>query len=592
MFSAQPTQRELFQALRARAAIRYSAPPKLALAFYYGWYGNPEVSGKWLHWEAVDAERKQIATSTHYPALGAYDSNDPKVIEQHCRWAREAKLDGFIYSWWGIGTGEEKPLPRLLDAAQRHSLKVCLYYEAVPQPGDPRSVLSDWRYILQKYGVHPAYLKVEGRPVLFVYGRAMEQLSLVQWGWVLETIRKEFPPGVCAIGDSLSRSVARIFDGIHTYNPVGVLVGKPVSAIRATLELHYHEALQTAGTLGRIACATIIPAYDDTKIRTPGIRTDRFEGEAYRQQWQAVLNLNPDWTLITSFNEWHEGSEIEPSVEYGERELRTTAQFAPRFRQLGERPRMATPLTALPSDAITNLRQAWRGATIGLLPDAQSEAVFWILDTQLPVEVIEPTEMLQRLTPARYAALVYAGGEHYRATVHSPDDFDRALQAYLQAGGILLALPSAPFPFYYADGKEANRAAKFGLPIAGSSSQPKAGVTGFEAPPVSGLQFRANRALIPAMGEEPIPFPSGGDLRWRPALRTLAPPDATYTPLATLYDAQNHSWGEGAVIVRLSSGGTVGYIWFRLLETPYAPLLLEAMFRLVRKGYAHSVEGD
>lgn len=583
MFSVQPTQKELLQALRARVAIRYSAPPKLVLAFYYGWYGNPQVSGKWLHWEAVDTERKRIASATHYPILGAYDSNDPKVIERHCQWAREAKLDGFIYSWWGIGTYEEKPLPRLLDTARQYGLKVCLYYEAVPQPGDLRSVLSDWRYILQKYGAHPAYLKVEGRPMLFVYGRAMEQLGLTQWAWVLETMRRESPPGVCAIGDSLGCSVARVFDGIHTYNPVGVLVGKPVSAIPSTLESHYREALQTAGTLGRIACATIIPGYDDTKIRTPGIHTDRFEGEAYRQQWQAVLTLNPDWTLITSFNEWHEGSEIEPSVEHGERELRTTAQFAPRFRQLGERPRMATPLTALLSDAITKLRQVWRGATIGILPNAQSKALFWMLDSELPLEVLEPTETIHRLSPERYAALVYAADEHYQATIHSPGDFDRALQAYLQAGGILLALPSAPFPFYYADGKEANRAAKFGLPIAGGSNRPVAGITGFEMPPVQGLQFRVNRRLIPAAGDAPIPFPSGGDPRWRPALRTLAPPDATYIPLATLYDAQNRSWGEGAVIVRLPSGGKVGYIWFRLLETPYAPLLLEAMFRLVRK---------
>ncbi|MCS7300036.1 MAG: hypothetical protein NZ556_00570, partial [Fimbriimonadales bacterium] len=85
-----PTQRALLQAIRARVAVRHSPPPKLVLAFYYGWYGNPTISGKWLHWEGVDAERRQIANSTHYPQLGAYDSNDPAVIEQHCRWAREA----------------------------------------------------------------------------------------------------------------------------------------------------------------------------------------------------------------------------------------------------------------------------------------------------------------------------------------------------------------------------------------------------------------------------------------------------------------------------------------------------------------------
>ncbi len=586
MQSSPPSQRELIQALQARARIRYNAPPKLTLAFYYGWYGNPELSGRWLHWEGVDSERKQIATSTHYPVLGAYDSNDPKVIEQHCQWARGAGIDGFIYSWWGVERYEEKPLPRLLDTAQKHRLSVCIYYEAVPQPGDLRSVLPDLRHILQRFGRHPAYLKVEGRPVVFVYGRAMEQLSLAQWAWVWETIAKEFPPGVCAIGDSLGRSAARVFDGIHTYNPVLALQGKPLEAIQATIEAHYREALQTAGEFGRIACATIIPAYDDTKIRKPGIRTERFHGEAYRKQWQAVLNLNPDWTLITSFNEWHEGSEIEPSVEHGERELRATAEYAPRFKRLGERPRMATPLVALTGDAVANLRRLWQGKTIGLLPDAQSEALFWLINTGLPFESLEYADLVapRRLTPPRYAALVYAAGESYRASVNAPGDVDRALQAYLQAGGVLLALPSAPFPFYYADGKEANRAALFGLPIAGSSDRPEAGRTGFETPPATGLQFRLNREQIKTTGDAPIPFPAGGDLRWRPALRSLAPAGATYFPLATLYDAQGRNWGDGAVWVHLPSGGAVGYLWFRLLETPSAPMLLATLFERAAQG--------
>jgi hypothetical protein len=51
------SQAEFLKALQARVSVRYNAPPRLVLAFYYGWYGAPEVSGKWLHWEGVDAQR-------------------------------------------------------------------------------------------------------------------------------------------------------------------------------------------------------------------------------------------------------------------------------------------------------------------------------------------------------------------------------------------------------------------------------------------------------------------------------------------------------------------------------------------------------
>src|ERR1041385_3547572 len=39
---------------------------KQFLAFYYGWYGNPDVSQHWSHWRNVDTARKHIDQSTHY----------------------------------------------------------------------------------------------------------------------------------------------------------------------------------------------------------------------------------------------------------------------------------------------------------------------------------------------------------------------------------------------------------------------------------------------------------------------------------------------------------------------------------------------
>ena len=73
-----------------------------------------------------------------------------------------------------------------------------------------------------------------------------------------------------------------------------------------------------AENLGRISAVTVIPGYDDTKIRKPGLKVKRLDGELYRQMWDMAIRLVPDWVLITSFNEWHEGSEIETSLEHGD----------------------------------------------------------------------------------------------------------------------------------------------------------------------------------------------------------------------------------------------------------------------------------
>jgi len=52
---------------------------------------------------------------------------------------------------------------------------------------------------------------------------------------------------------------------------------------------------------------------------------------------EEAVAANPDWFLITSWNERHEGSEIEPSVENGPRALKTAASFASKFRSLNAR---------------------------------------------------------------------------------------------------------------------------------------------------------------------------------------------------------------------------------------------------------------
>ncbi len=78
---------------------------------------------------------------------------------------------------------------------------------------------------------------------------------------------------------------------------------------------------------------TIIPGYDDSKLGRPDPRpiTDRNDGSTYSTLWQDAIAANPDWILITTWNEWHEGSQIEPSNELGSRELDTTATYAPTF---------------------------------------------------------------------------------------------------------------------------------------------------------------------------------------------------------------------------------------------------------------------
>ena len=329
--------------LRQRAEVHWTGVPKQVLAFYYDWYGNPAGSGKWVHWEKVDEANKRIGSSTHYPSLGAYDSHDPKLVEQHVRSAKEAGISGFIVTWWAQGDFHDQGMPLLLEAAQKQGLAITVYFETVHQGGALKDVL----YLLERYGKHPAWLKVNGKPVLFVYGRAVGEIKIDGWLEVIAQANQRYPGGAVFIGDDISKRAAQVFDGIHTYNPTGSIARKSVEQLHAWAHSTFPKWIETAGP-DRIACVTIIPGYDDSTQHRPVPRpiTDRHDGQTYEALWEEAVGSKPDWILITSWNEWHEGSEIEPSVENADRALKTTASFAKKFRLLKARTGVASKLSA------------------------------------------------------------------------------------------------------------------------------------------------------------------------------------------------------------------------------------------------------
>jgi glycoprotein endo-alpha-1,2-mannosidase len=324
-----------------------SVPPPPAwaarkvLTFYYPWYGNPkypEGSGRWSHWEGVDPENKQIASSTNYPKLGAYDSHDPKVIAQHAEWSKQAGIHGWIVSWWGRGDFTDRAMPRILDTCQRAGLQVTIYYETVRGKKTPENAAQELLEVLKTYADHPAWFRWQRKPVLFIYGRALDELGMDGWRKAIDQLRQNYPKGVLLIGDRMSREAARLFDGIHTYNTAGHLKGRYVQEVRDWCQKTFPGWVALARKENKIATLTVIPGYDDTKIRKPGLQVPRFEGHSYALQWEAAIAARPDWILITSFNEWHEGSEIEPSEQWGDRFLGITRVWSDRFSHAGNAP--------------------------------------------------------------------------------------------------------------------------------------------------------------------------------------------------------------------------------------------------------------
>lgn len=330
------------QAKPAPKAAPLAAPGTAhrVLAMYYPWYGTPQgPTGRWAHQEAPDAAHKSMPTHTHFPASGPYDSADPKVVDRHLDEAKAAGIDTLVCSWWGPKDPTDAATRLVLRRAPAHGLTACVYWEHPAKLGDPKATAEDLSYLLNTLGKAPGYLRVGGRPVVFLYAEICQSLTPEQWATVLTDARRHTPPGVFAVGDGLTPADLLLWDGWHSLNTSGLLAGPDGKAdARASAQARLFAApIALARRLHGLSVETVLPGYDDrgpnkSAGRAGGLLLDRQDGTLYRALWEQAIADGPDWILINSFNEWHNGTEIEPSVEMGDKYLTLTRQEADRFR--------------------------------------------------------------------------------------------------------------------------------------------------------------------------------------------------------------------------------------------------------------------
>jgi calcineurin-like phosphoesterase family protein len=151
----------------AIALLALSAPAfgVVRAAFY-----EPVAAESWL----------QATPYSHYvPSLGAYDSGVDTIVQQQLVWMNYANLDAAIASWDGAGSPSDSRLPTILNASVSSPIKWSLYYEP-ETASDPSitGIAADLAYISGSYASQPSYLRIDGRPVLFVHGGTAETCDM------------------------------------------------------------------------------------------------------------------------------------------------------------------------------------------------------------------------------------------------------------------------------------------------------------------------------------------------------------------------------------------------------------------------------
>jgi Glycosyl hydrolase family 99 len=239
-------------------------------AFYYPWY-----TGHWAH----------VRQTNFHPALGFYRSSRRAVIARHIRAMQYGRIEAGISSWWGRGTLTDRVFRRILNISARKRFRWAIFYEDEGY-GDPSSakIRSDLRYIRKRFASKRAYLRVRGRFVVFVWATGGDRCDTASRWRRGNTVR--------------AYVVLKIFPRYRGCRP------RPAS---------WYEYAPVRRRINTAPYSyTVSPGFWK---KGDGARLGR-SVPAFRRAVRAMARSRARFKLITTFNEWMEGTAVENAREW------------------------------------------------------------------------------------------------------------------------------------------------------------------------------------------------------------------------------------------------------------------------------------
>jgi glycoprotein endo-alpha-1,2-mannosidase len=354
--------------------------PHQVWAYYHPFYGTPDgPTGRWLTWneplwlatgygydafQVPDAVREKLKHdpdqflapgrranySAFYPILGLYDCLDPASLEKQACWALEASLDGLIWDYMLVGEDNSdklKPLQEtiydrsfrvMLNVLERNrmSLELSPWYDSFGWYNYPvEKIAEDLGYMARTYFHHPKVLHIDGRLVIYIYS-TFARHSVKDWQRVVSLLAQDnLDRTIFLVSGEVAQQMPDLtspglFNGFNQYN----YDIKDWSAAGVT---HFSSLMSKLAERNGTPfwAATVGPGFDGRNWHHPGRDVARGLGKLYEDMWAAAIAAQPPFITICSFNEWGEGTQIEPCLEYEDLYLKLTAKWAQAFKQKG-----------------------------------------------------------------------------------------------------------------------------------------------------------------------------------------------------------------------------------------------------------------
>ncbi|HET8628715.1 MAG TPA: hypothetical protein VFL91_14940 [Thermomicrobiales bacterium] len=288
------------------------------MAFYYPWY---ELSD-WTSGRTAD-----VASPT-------YSGGDDATLLRHIQEADDAGIDALICTWYGP-TEERldhrcRRLLQLVQQSGRHLRVAIIPDQSAAFDPAMRTVdgLAAALAVLRRdFMSSPASFTFRGKPAVFWFNPPSLG-GVAAW----QQLRAQADPNHDEywFGGTDDFSYLDAYDALYYYDITWESAPGAAMASYAARLAGYNAAHGEQ----RPFIGTVMPGYDDLRIRPDGHRRDREGGAYYQSTWQNAIDHQADAVVLTSFNEFFEGTYVEPSAAYGDLYLRLTKEGAARYHAL------------------------------------------------------------------------------------------------------------------------------------------------------------------------------------------------------------------------------------------------------------------
>ena len=295
---------------------RVEVPNPLVLIIYKGNFGNPQVDGEWFGWGESSAHSSSEFSfpsglpSVTFPASGLYSSHDPSLIRLHLYQLSQIGVDGIVLQWLhpkrqtdndNATVGYiDKTMQLLIKCSHEFNMKVAIQIDEY-KDRTSISVEEDMAYVLSNFANDKSYLRIKGKPVLFIRDPyKLHNFNFNKNFYVVGSVKKE---------EHIDDAIECGFDGIYTFH---VSEGDTYCSNILNWEIIHEKTFSR----GIDFFPTVGPGYNKERLDTWSYKlTRKREGfNYYDRMWNKSIDIEPTSIIINSFNDWLEGTSIEPVV--------------------------------------------------------------------------------------------------------------------------------------------------------------------------------------------------------------------------------------------------------------------------------------